>query len=393
MPVKSITPTPADWDRFVRANARAHVLQQTAWGELKSRYGWTSDRVALADDSGQIVSGAQLLFKPLPLKLGTMAYLAMGPLYSSQLVAGGQWSGAGEEANSEQRSAISQEPSATNSPLPTNHQSRTTASFSPATRLRDQTLATAIDQCAARHHAAFLKWEPGIYEGGEATPDPAAWGFRPSPQTVQPPRTVLIDISGAEEAILGRMNQGTRRKIRQSLKNDIRYWQASREEVPRFTAMMHTTGERNAFGVHEPRYYEQAYDLFVPAGDAALILAEHEDDGLAGIMVFALGTTAWYLYGASSNLKRNLMAAYGVQWAAIQWARAKGCTTYDMWGIPDEDEPTLEAQFESRSDGLWGVYGFKRGWGGRVARSLGAWDKVYNPAIYGAYQLALRVRG
>jgi lipid II:glycine glycyltransferase (peptidoglycan interpeptide bridge formation enzyme) len=210
---------------------------------------------------------------------------------------------------------------------------------------------------------------------------------------VQPPRTVLIDISGTEDSILARMNQGTRRKIRQSLKNDIRYWQAAREDVPRFTAMMNTTGERNAFGVHEPRYYEQAYDLFVPAGDAALILAEHEGDALAGVMVFALGQTAWYLYGASSNLKRNLMAAYGVQWAAIQWARAKGCTTYDLWGIPDEDEPTLEAQFESRSDGLWGVYGFKRGWGGRVARSLGAWDKVYNPLVYGAYQLALKVRG
>jgi len=129
LPVKSITPTPADWDRFVRANARAHVLQQTAWGELKSRYGWTSDRVALADDSGQIVSGVQLLFKPLPLKLGTMAYLAMGPLYSSQLVAGGQWSVAREEANSEQGSAISQEPSAKShlpqtlhSPLITNHE-------------------------------------------------------------------------------------------------------------------------------------------------------------------------------------------------------------------------------------------------------------------------------
>jgi lipid II:glycine glycyltransferase (peptidoglycan interpeptide bridge formation enzyme) len=379
-----ITPTADQWDAFVRANPRAHVLQQSAWGDLKSRYGWTSDRVALTDDAGQIVAGAQLLFKPLPLKLGTLAYLAMGPVLSTeyrvqstQPVVGGQWSGASEAANSEQRSAISYKPSATNTSPATSHQS----------------LATAIDACARRHHAAFLKWEPGIYAAGEVVPDPVALGFHRSPQTIQPPRTVLIDIRGTEDAILGRMNQGTRRKIRQSLKNDIRYWQAAREDVPRFTSMMQTTGERNAFGVHEPHYYEQAYDLLVSAGDAALILAEHEGEGLAGIMVFALGTTAWYLYGASSNSKRNLMAAYGVQWAAIQWARAKGCTTYDMWGIPDEDEPTLEAQFESRSDGLWGVYGFKRGWGGRVARSIGAWDKVYNPALYGAYRLAFKVRG
>ena len=127
--------------------------------------------------------------------------------------------------------------------------------------------------------------------------------------------------------------------------------------------------------------------------DAALILAEHEGDPLAGIMVFAAGKSAWYLYGASSNVKRNLMATYGVQWQAIQWAKARGCTVYDLWGIPDENESTLEAQFESREDGLWGVYGFKRGWGGEVVRSAGAWDKVYNPLIYKAYQIALKRRG
>jgi lipid II:glycine glycyltransferase (peptidoglycan interpeptide bridge formation enzyme) len=188
------------------------------------------------------------------------------------------------------------------------------------------------------------------------------------------------------------MNQGTRRKIRQSQKNGIRYYEGTRADVAKFNAMMHTTGSRNAFGVHEPGYYERAYDLFVPKGDAALILAEHEGDDLAGIMVFGAGKTAWYLYGASSDTKRNLMGAYGVQWAAIQWAKARGCTVYDMWGIPDADEATLEAHFESRSDGLWGVYGFKRGWGGVVVRSLGAWDKVYNPLVYTAYKTALKLR-
>ena len=104
------------------------------------------------------------------------------------------------------------------------------------------------------------------------------------------------------------------------------------------------------------------------------------------------GDARYSANGASSNVKRNLMATYGVQWQAIQWAKARGCTVYDLWGIPDEHEPTLEAQFETRSDGLWGVYGFKRGWGGEVARSAGAWDKVYNPLIYKAYQLALQYR-
>lgn len=335
------TVTPAAWDQFVTAHPRAHVLQQSAWGELKAAYGWGVDRVALTEGDA-VVAGAQLLFRRLPVRLGTMAYLPMGGYVTRDDL----W----------------------------------------------QPLWNAIDACARKHHAAFLKWEPGIYWRGETSPDFARFGFQPSPQTVQPPNTILIDITGGDDAILARMNQGTRRKIRQSQKNGVRYYEATRADVAKFNAMMQTTGSRNAFGVHEPAYYELAYDLFVPQ-HAALFLAEHEGDALAGVMVFALGDTAWYLYGASSSEKRNLMAAYGVQWAAVQWAKARGCTVYDLWGIPDADPPTLEAQFETRSDGLWGVYGFKRGWGGEVVRSAGAWDKVYNPLVYRLYQLALRYRG
>lgn len=342
------TTTPDQWEAFIASHPRAHVLQQWAWGDLKAAYGWQVERIAITDSQNQIVAAAQLLFRRLPFRLGTMAYLAMGPLVSHRI--------------------------------------------SEASYLLEAKLWVAIDVAAMKHHAAFLKWEPGIFTNDDPSAQFTKIGFKLSPQTVQPPNTVMIDISGDEDVIMARMNQGTRRKIRQSLKNSITYREGSKADVAIFTGMMNTTSERNAFGVHEPAYYAKAYNLFVPQGDAALIIAEHEGDPLAGIMVFAKGQTAWYLYGASSNVKRNLMGAYGVQWAGIQWAKAKGCTQYDMWGIPDADEAALESQFESRSDGLWGVYGFKRGWGGAVVRSLGAWDKVYNPVIYAAYQLALKVR-
>jgi peptidoglycan pentaglycine glycine transferase (the first glycine) len=340
----TINPTPAQWDAFVAAQPRAHALQLADWAELKRQQGWSSARATLGNGD-RILAGAQLLFYPLPARLGKLAYLPMGPYVA--------------------------------------------ADAPPGT---ERELWTVIDRCARANGAAFLKWEPGLYLPGETPPDFAALGFRESPQTVQPPRTVAIDIRGDDETILARMNQGTRRKIRQSGKHGVRYYKGTRDDVSKFTDMMQTTGSRNAFGVHEPRYYERAYELFVP-GYAALMLAEHEGDNLAGVMVFAVGQMAWYLYGASSDVKRDMMASYGVQWAAIQWAKARGAAWYDMWGIPDEDEATLEAQFQSRSDGLWGVYGFKRGWGGQVLRSPGAWDKVYNSLVYAAYQLALKVRG
>jgi lipid II:glycine glycyltransferase (peptidoglycan interpeptide bridge formation enzyme) len=102
-------------------------------------------------------------------------------------------------------------------------------------------------------------------------------------------------------------------------------------------------------------------------------------------MVFANGLRAWYVYGASNNEERNRMPTYLLQWEAIRWAKSKGCEEYDLWGVPDENEEMLEANFESRHDGLWGVYRFKRGFGGELKRAAQALDKVYNPLLYWVY--------
>ncbi len=340
MPYSSITPPPEAWDSFVAAHPRAHLLQLSAWGVLKAGFGWQPERVALVDDRGTIVAGAQILFRRLPYRLGTLAYIPYGPLVD--------WSN----------------------------------------RELVRSLISAIDRTAKKRRAALLKIEPGFRLSDV---DLAAYGFRPSPQTVQPPRTVVLDISGDEEAILARMNQGTRRNIRKSEKFEVQIRTGTRAEVSSFNRLLAETGGRDEFGVHTPVYYEFAYNIFASQGRAALILGSYAGQDLAGIMVFAVGDWAWYLYGASSGAERQRMASYGVQWAGIQWARSKGARWYDMYGIPDADPETLEAQFETRDDGLWGVYRFKRGWGGEVLRSVGAWDRVYNPIIYAAYKRRVQV--
>lgn len=333
------TPNSTTWDAFVSQQPRAHVLQLSAWGDLKQAYGWQCQRIALTDDSGTLQAGAQILFRPLPAKLGTLAYIP----YGAYVTENAQW----------------------------------------------PHLWEAIDSCAKDNGAAFLKWEPGYYV--QDAPDIAQMGFQRSPQTIQPPATIFIPLDD-DDTIQKRMNQSTRRNIRKAYKNDITYYEASADDVSKFTRIMDITGDRNDFGVHEADYYDTAYELFAP-DYAALILADHDGDTLAANFVFAAGDTAYYLYGASSSKKRKLMASYGVQWEAMQWARERGCRYYDMWGIPDEDEATLEDEFRERSDGLWGVYRFKRGYGGDVMHSAGAWDRVYNTMVYMGYKAALKVRG
>jgi peptidoglycan pentaglycine glycine transferase (the first glycine) len=336
----AFTPDTPAWDTFVTAHPRAHLLQLSAWGDLKSTFGWMPQYVAITDAAGHIVAGAQILFRQLPLRLGHFAYIPYGPLVD--------W------ANPDQARA----------------------------------LLDAIDLTARQHGAAFLKIEPG-YQLEDV--DFAGLGFRASPQTIQPPRTITIDLRGDDDTILARMNQKTRRNIRKSIKFDIEVREGSAEDVASFNALLDETGSRADFGVHVPAYYQRAYELFVPTGHAALLMGSYDGLDLAGIMVFALGAWAWYFYGASSRQEQQRMASYGVQWAGIQWAKAHGATTYDMYGVPDADPDTLEAQFQDRTDGLWGVYRFKRGWGGDVIRGAGAWDRVYNPVLYAAYRIGYRL--
>ncbi len=325
----------SDWDDFVSRQPRGHVLQLAAWGQLKGQFGWEAHRIGAYDSDGE--RAALVLTRPLPFGLGKMAYVPMG----------------GYASDARQYRLLWRE-------------------------------------IQRKTGAAFLKVEPGILPESESL-DMRAMGFRPSPHRIQPPRTIIIDINENDSAILGRMNQGTRRKIRKSLKSEVRIRAGTRRDLPAFCHLMQETGARNNFGVHNAAYFEQVYELFMPhCGE--MLLAERDGELLAALMVFALSETAWYLYGASARTAGNLYASYGIQWAAIQWAKKRGCRFYDMWGAPDHDEAALEAQFRERSDGLWGVYGFKRGWGGELRRGLGAWDKPFNPAVYWAYRAALRVK-
>jgi lipid II:glycine glycyltransferase (peptidoglycan interpeptide bridge formation enzyme) len=180
------------------------------------------------------------------------------------------------------------------------------------------------------------------------------------------------------------MKQKCRYNIRLAAKKGVTVhpW----EDIESFHRMMLATGERDVFGVHSLAYYRRAYELFHPTGMAELLVAEYEGKPLAALMVFGLGKRAWYFYGASADEARNLMPTYLLQWEAMRWAKRGGCESYDLWGVPDEDEATLEASFETRHDGLWGVYRFKRGFGGELRRAAGALDRVYNPLLYRLYQ-------
>jgi len=322
MPIVSLT----DWNHFLASHTNAHLLQTGEWGELKGGFGWKPVRIV----SGN--AGVQILFRSLPLGF-TIGYIPKSNV--------------------------------------------------------DSTLWADIDLACKQNRAIFLKLEPDLWDD---SPLPQGEGrrrtglvevVRVSPHNIQPPRTIIVDIRGSEEDILAKMKQKTRYNIRLAEKKGVtvRAW----DDFESFHKMMMLTGGRDGFGIHSLDYYKRAHELFHPKGMCEILVAEFEGKPLAALFVARNGNHAYYLYGASTDEERNRMPTYLLQWEAMKWAKARGCDEYDLWGVPDEDEATLEANFETRHDGLWGVYRFKRGFGGQLKRAAQAIDRAYNPLLYWAY--------
>ena len=337
--------TDSDWDQFVIASSGGHLLQTTAWAELKSEFGWRAQRVALRQGNN-LVAGAQILFRPLALGW-TMAYVPKGPLIDS----------------------------------------------ASADTIR--ALLVAMHARCRTNRAILLKIEPDVTDSSPAPrwiEDALASGFRPSQQPVQPRRSIVVDIGQPEEAILKGMKSKTRYNIRLSERRNVRVHAGTRKDVATFASLMTVTGERDQFGTRSAAYYERALELFQPHDMVRLLIATVDEQPIAGLMAFACGQKAWYMFGASSNEHRDTMPNYALQWAAIRWAKARGCRLYDLYGVPDHDREVLEANFATRSDGLWGVYRFKRGFGGQLVRSVGALDHVYNRPLHWLYSRLVQIR-
>jgi len=180
---------------------------------------------------------------------------------------------------------------------------------------------------------------------------------------------VKIDPNVREDTTVGRLTLHALQR---------RGWRFSAEQV-----QFKKTARRDGFLIRPAAYYLTTWRTFLaaqrepgnPAG-GALLLAEHPDDPepVAGLFLLRYGATAWYFYGASSDRHRRDMPNYLLQWEAMRWAIAQGCTLYDWWGAP--------TSLENPEDPLHGVWQFKQGFGAEFQPHIGAWDYVISPVGY-----------
>jgi lipid II:glycine glycyltransferase (peptidoglycan interpeptide bridge formation enzyme) len=286
-----------------------------------------------SDEAGQLVAGAQALVRGTPG--GTLVYVPRGPVCAP-----------GEPAWGELRAAL---------------------------------------RAVAGRSTVAVRYEPHWPDGESTRTWLADQGLRLA-EPVQPPSTLRLDLAQDESGLLAAMKQKCRYNIGLAARRGVEVVEGDEGDLPAFGALMAETGARNRFAVRPAEYFVGAWRAFGPE-HAHLYLARYEGSVLAAILVFHFADTATYLYGASGNRERGRMPNHLLQWEAIRRAKAAGLRWYDFWGIPDAIGLAARAGLSADDvpdgeGGLWGVWRFKRGFGGEVARSVGAWDDVAAPVRY-----------
>jgi len=270
----------ARWDELVIGTARPHILQSTAWAQIKAATAWSPRRFLLTGDRGGAHVGvAQVLIRKLPLGV-SIAYAPRGPLVEPARLA---------EAITAVRTALAQE--------------RCASLLCDPETPHDDVLRTELDRS----------------------------GIRRSPVYVQPRRTLLMDLTKDPEELLAAMKKKTRQYIHKAERASVVTEET--KDLGRFLAVLRAVAQRDAFAVHSQGYFETLLAAF---GDRAhLLMARVGDDDAGALLVVRMADRAWELYGGWSGAHAEERPFYLLKWRSMLRMRALGAVRYDMWGLAE----------------------------------------------------------
>jgi lipid II:glycine glycyltransferase (peptidoglycan interpeptide bridge formation enzyme) len=228
----------------------------------------------------------------------------------------------------------------------------------------------------------FIRFDPPWLldsEGKSAMPP----SFIRAEADIQPPDSVILDITQPMDLIIKNMKPKWRYNYRLASKKGVKVKQAEKSEIEIFYTLLKETSKRDKIAIHGFNYYKALLNNAYDTLDIRLYFAVYEGETLAGIVTLFRGDDAVYLYGASSDNKRNLMPAYALQLKAIEDAKNYGCKSYDFFGIPPCNDP---------AHSMSGLYLFKIGFGGKIIHRLGSWDFPCHYILYKIFRFAENLR-
>ena len=205
---------------------------------------------------------------------------------------------------------------------------------------------------------------------------------------IQPQHVFRLLLKGrSHEEVFCSFGAKTRYNIGLALRKGISVREYSgAEPIPErvltdFYTLMQTTGERDCFYIRSLDYFSGLMKSLQE--NARIYVAYYDECPIAGSIAVFCGNKAWYLYGASANEYRNTMPNYLLQWLMIRQAIDRGCDVYDFRGVPGN---------LTKNDPLYGLYRFKKGFGGTYVKFTGLFTYTFRPTCSKLFKLAMRIR-
>lgn len=328
------------WNTFVAQTATGHLCQTYEWADNSGEStGAGSLRLGVVDDQGRLAAAILLVRSKATGLRAPFFYAPRGPVCADPL--------------------------------------------SPALPL----LIAFARREARKRGGFFIRAEPNIAQ------DDLVWpgvfkrlGFHPTSHHIYLRNAWVTDLRSSEDALLASMMTTWRQNIRAGARKGLTVRLGAGEaDLDAFYRLLAETGVRDRFHVYPKDLFRDMlanYGADRAARDAtaemALLLAEHEGVPIAAATVAVLGKWSWNLHSGSSGQPehRKLRPNYLLQWECMRWVKAHGADYYDWRTIPDILEPGQE---------LYGVYEFKRGFGGEARRVLPTQDLPLRPALYWPY--------
>jgi lipid II:glycine glycyltransferase (peptidoglycan interpeptide bridge formation enzyme) len=236
-------------------------------------------------------------------------------------------------------------------------------------------MARALQEEYVRKRRLLLQILPNAFAG---SPRAALFqsgfsSFTQEPQTsANSYRTLVLDLAPPIEELRRNLDKKWRNQLTRSEKNGLKVVVGNRaDEYRTFCRMYEQMRKRKTFETTvDVEEFGRLQEDLPETHRMRTLICEQDGVPVAGMVASAMGDSAIYLLGATSDDGLNAKGAYLLQWTLIQWLKENGFKWYDLGGIDPEGNP--------------GVYSFKRGLSGTDVfqlAPLAACNSVVSSAI------------
>lgn len=231
-----------------------------------------------------------------------------------------------------------------------------------------------IREMGQKTGCAFVRIRPQLELSDKSMELMQKLGLKKAPMYLSVEYAGILDLSKTKEEILAGASQGFRRKLRKAEKAEINITaNAEQKSIKEFCELEKKHAERQKYVAFSSSFLAKQFDAFAKNNEVLIYTARKDNEILAQNFIIFYGSEASYHYGVSSQLGTKYSAAPLLHMAAMDEARKRGCTRYNLWGIVGKDEI---------SHRFYGVSEFKRSFGCEELKYTPAHDMVLNSVKY-----------